>query len=69
MSKVFDEKHISTFSNCEDLAKKLIGQREAIIMINDTFRFDLEEKCYMASHYGDLQEEILKLRIRNRKIK
>ena len=55
---IFDEKRLKTFSNCIDLVKSMVGTREGLIAYNQRFRIDLENTCYKASMYDDLQQKI-----------
>ena len=58
MNSIFDKRRLKTFSNCKDLVKSMVGTRDGVIFYNDKFRLDLENICYKASMYEDLQQRI-----------
>ena len=58
MNNIFDKRRLKTFSNCKDLVKSMVGTRDGVIFYNDKFRLDLENTCYKASMYEDLQQRI-----------
>ena len=58
MNNIFDKRRLKTFSNCKDLVKSMVGTRDGVIFYNDKFRLDLENTCYKASVYEDLQQRI-----------
>ena len=49
---------IKVYSKCMDLVKSMIGTRDGVIAYNEKFRTDLENTCYKASMYNDLQQII-----------
>ena len=61
MNNIFDKRRLKTFSNCKDLVKSMVGTRDGVIFYNDKFRLDLENTCYKASMYEDLQQRNEKL--------
>ena len=56
--KIFDSRRIKTFSNCKELVKSMVGTRDGMIMYNEKFRLDLENTCYKADTYDELQQRI-----------
>lgn len=58
MNNIFDKRRLKTFSNCKDLVKSMVGTRDGVIFYNDKFRLDLENTCYKASMYEDLQQRV-----------
>lgn len=58
MNNIFDKRRLKTFSNCNELVKSMVGTRDGVIFYNDKFRLDLENTCYKASMYEDLQQRI-----------
>ena len=55
---IFDKRRLKTFSNCIDLVKSMVGTREGLIAYNQRFRIDLENTCYKASMYNELQQKL-----------
>lgn len=66
---IFDKRRLKTFSNCIDLVKSMVGTREGLIAYNQRFRIDLENTCYKASMYNELQQRIEKAIELNKQIK
>ena len=58
MRYIKTNKIIKVYSKCKDLDKSMIGTREGVIAYDEKFRIDLENTCYKASMYNDLQQRI-----------
>lgn len=58
IEEIFDTRKIKTFSNCKELVKSMVGTRDGMIMYNEKFRLDLENTCYKADIYDELQQRI-----------